>query len=97
MVRRLITEMELLALDSDEDATYLSSRYDYMTVVGTNDLYEGLQVGPALSVTGGLACYVLTSSLKILQTAPSQVHVRHVCFAAAGRSQGIYGLQHQPI
>lgn len=45
MVRRLINEMTLLAQDSDDAATYLSPRYDYMAVVGTNDLYTGLQVG----------------------------------------------------
>ncbi|GLC59120.1 hypothetical protein PLESTB_001450400 [Pleodorina starrii] len=43
MVRRMVYEMRLLSLDDDKDVVYNSSRYAFTSIVGANDLYEGLQ------------------------------------------------------
>ncbi|KAG2446966.1 hypothetical protein HYH02_008120 [Chlamydomonas schloesseri] len=51
MVRRMITEMELLLSDSDEDVRYNGTRWTYMYNVGTFDLYEGLQQAAELFVS----------------------------------------------
>jgi len=50
MMRRLISEMNLLVEDSYVDLNYLSTRYDYMFTVGARDLYEGLQDAAKLFV-----------------------------------------------
>ncbi|GFR46157.1 hypothetical protein Agub_g7684 [Astrephomene gubernaculifera] len=50
MVRRMITEMRLLTDDADADATYNSTRTAFMSAVGPNDLYDGLQQGAQLFV-----------------------------------------------
>ncbi|GIL60940.1 hypothetical protein Vafri_15743 [Volvox africanus] len=50
MMRRVISELELLAADDDADANYTGSRYMTMYMVGTKDLYEGLQSSAQLFV-----------------------------------------------
>ncbi|GLI60701.1 hypothetical protein VaNZ11_002794 [Volvox africanus] len=57
MVRRMLSEMNLLALDTDSDAVYNSSRYKFMAAVGANDLYEGLQQAAQLFVDYSIARY----------------------------------------
>ncbi|GIM04910.1 hypothetical protein Vretimale_9369 [Volvox reticuliferus] len=57
MVRRMLSEMNLLALDTDSDAVYNSSRYAFMAAVGANDLYEGLQQAAQLFVDYSIARY----------------------------------------
>ncbi|GIL48962.1 hypothetical protein Vafri_5459 [Volvox africanus] len=55
MLRRIISEMELLAADDDTDATYNGTRYTTMYMVGTKDLYEGLQSSAQLFVDFSIA------------------------------------------
>ncbi len=50
MLRRIVSEMQLLVADADEDATYNGTRYTTMYAVGTKDLYEGLQSSAELFV-----------------------------------------------
>ncbi|PNW76743.1 hypothetical protein CHLRE_11g469500v5 [Chlamydomonas reinhardtii] len=57
MVRRMITEMELLLSDSDEDVRYNGTRWTYMYNVGTFDLYEGLQQSAELFVSFSINRY----------------------------------------
>ncbi|GFR45040.1 hypothetical protein Agub_g6410 [Astrephomene gubernaculifera] len=57
MVRRMISEMELLVTDPDQDAVYNGSRWDYMYNVGTFDLYEGLQQAAELFVDYSISRY----------------------------------------
>ncbi|GIL69029.1 hypothetical protein Vretifemale_13, partial [Volvox reticuliferus] len=65
MLRRIISEMQLLAADDDNDATYNGTRYTTMYMVGTKDLYEGLQSSAQLFVDFSIARY---NSIKLLQT-----------------------------
>ncbi|GLI62827.1 hypothetical protein VaNZ11_005578, partial [Volvox africanus] len=65
MLRRIISEMELLAADDDADATYNGTRYTTMYMVGTKDLYEGLQSSAQLFVDFSISRY---NSIKLLQT-----------------------------
>ncbi|KAG2432252.1 hypothetical protein HXX76_009170 [Chlamydomonas incerta] len=57
MVRRMITEMELLLSDADEDVRYNGTRWTYMYNVGTFDLYEGLQQSAELFVSFSIDRY----------------------------------------
>lgn len=57
MVRRTINEMNLLVQDSDEDAVYNGTRYTFMSHVGANDLYEGLQQAAQLFVDYSISRY----------------------------------------
>ncbi|EFJ47903.1 hypothetical protein VOLCADRAFT_104960 [Volvox carteri f. nagariensis] len=66
MVRRMLSEMKLLAEDADQDVAYNSSRYTFMAVVGANDLYEGLQQAAELFVDYSISRYV---EVSILHTA----------------------------
>ncbi|EFJ48000.1 hypothetical protein VOLCADRAFT_91579 [Volvox carteri f. nagariensis] len=63
MVRRLVYELRLLSLDDDADVTYNNSRYAYTSIVGANDLYEGLQQAAQLFVD-----YSITHYTNILKT-----------------------------
>ncbi|GLC57759.1 hypothetical protein PLESTB_001261700 [Pleodorina starrii] len=65
MLRRIISEMTLLASDDDVDAVYNGSRYTTMYMVGTKDLYEGLQSSAQLFVDFSISRY---NSIKLLQT-----------------------------
>ncbi|KAG2450421.1 hypothetical protein HYH02_004923 [Chlamydomonas schloesseri] len=50
MCRRMISEMQLLTQDADQDVAYNGSRYLFMSSVGGHDLYEGLQQAAELFV-----------------------------------------------
>ena len=55
MMQRLINEMTLMTQDNNTDVFYNSSRYNYMYMVGTKDLYEGLQSAAQLFVDNSVA------------------------------------------
>ncbi|GFR49782.1 hypothetical protein Agub_g11721 [Astrephomene gubernaculifera] len=57
MMRRAITELELMTADDPGDLAYDSSRSDYMAVVGRHDLYEGLQQAAGLFVDYSISRY----------------------------------------
>ncbi|EFJ45814.1 hypothetical protein VOLCADRAFT_93917 [Volvox carteri f. nagariensis] len=65
MLRRIISEMTLLASDDDLDTVYNSTRYNTMYMIGTKDLYEGLQSSAQLFVDFSISRY---NSIKVLQT-----------------------------
>ncbi|GLI62746.1 hypothetical protein VaNZ11_005485, partial [Volvox africanus] len=48
MLRRVLSEMTLLAKDDDVDAVYNGTRYTTMYRVGVRDLYEGLHTSASL-------------------------------------------------
>ncbi|KAG2443203.1 hypothetical protein HYH02_009280 [Chlamydomonas schloesseri] len=57
MVRRMISEMNLLAEDDDLDVAYNGTRYTWMFHVGGRDLYEGLQQAAQLFVDYSISRY----------------------------------------
>ncbi|KAG2429691.1 hypothetical protein HYH02_013949 [Chlamydomonas schloesseri] len=65
MVRRIITEMQLLVADDDSDAVYNGTRYVLMYQVGIRDMYEGLQTSAQLFVDFMLSRF---DSIKLLHT-----------------------------
>ncbi|KXZ42958.1 hypothetical protein GPECTOR_109g201 [Gonium pectorale] len=75
MVRRMIAEMRLLTFDADEDATYNSTRYVFMAVVGANDLYEGLQQAAQLFVDYSISRYDEVAAMHTILLAVSVVLV----------------------
>ena len=50
MMRRIISEMQLLTADDDDVIAYNGTRYTIMYRVGVKDLYEGLQSSAQLYV-----------------------------------------------
>ncbi|GLI70439.1 hypothetical protein VaNZ11_015349 [Volvox africanus] len=66
MVRRMITEMELLISDDDQDVKYNGSRWTYMYQVGTFDLYEGLQQAAQLFVDYSISRYNEVTTLHTI-------------------------------
>jgi len=75
MLRRAITEMSLLASDDNADITYLSQRYDYMYLVGIQDLYQGLQTSAELFVKYAIKRYDAVSLLHTVLLAVTCVLV----------------------
>ncbi|GLI66740.1 hypothetical protein VaNZ11_010687 [Volvox africanus] len=65
MMRRVISELELLVADDDAGANYTGSRYMTMYMVGTKDLYEGLQSSAQLFVDFMISRY---QNVKLLHT-----------------------------
>ncbi|KXZ46278.1 hypothetical protein GPECTOR_45g148 [Gonium pectorale] len=65
MMRRILAEMSLLAEDADADVAYNGTRYTTMYMVGTKDLYEGLQSSAQLFVDFSIDRY---SQIKLLHT-----------------------------
>ncbi|EFJ45816.1 hypothetical protein VOLCADRAFT_93924 [Volvox carteri f. nagariensis] len=61
MMRRVVSELELLVADDDADAVYNGTRY----MVGTKDLYEGLQSSAQLFVDFMIGRY---QNVKLLHT-----------------------------
>ncbi|GIL74348.1 hypothetical protein Vretifemale_4277, partial [Volvox reticuliferus] len=66
MVRRMITEMELLISDEDQDVKYNGTRWTYMYQVGTFDLYEGLQQAAQLFVDYSISRYNQVTTLHTI-------------------------------
>ncbi|KAG2429714.1 hypothetical protein HYH02_013971 [Chlamydomonas schloesseri] len=65
MMRRIISEMQLLAADDDDAVAYNGTRYTIMYRVGVKDLYEGLQSSAQLYVDYSIDRY---NSIKLLHT-----------------------------
>ncbi len=56
-VRRMISEMNLLADDDNLDVAYNGTRYTWMFHVGGRDLYDGLQQAAQLFVDYSISRY----------------------------------------
>mmetsp|Transcript_19977 Transcript_19977/g.43523 ORF Transcript_19977/g.43523 Transcript_19977/m.43523 type:complete len:1516 (-) Transcript_19977:1907-6454(-) len=65
MMRRIISEMSLLALDNVTDVVYTSPRYLVMYSVGIGDLYEGLQTAAKMFVNYSIKRY---DEVALIQT-----------------------------
>eukprot|EP00198_Chlamydomonas_reinhardtii_P012874 XP_001702211.1 predicted protein [Chlamydomonas reinhardtii] len=65
MMRRIISEMQLLTADDDDVIAYNGTRYTIMYRVGVKDLYEGLQSSAQLYVDYSIDRY---NSIKLLHT-----------------------------
>ncbi|KXZ46877.1 hypothetical protein GPECTOR_40g611 [Gonium pectorale] len=79
MVRRMITEMELLIADADEDVRYNATRWTFMYNVGTFDLYEGLQQAAQLFVDYSIGRYKTVAQMhSILLAATVLVFAAYV-------------------
>ncbi|KAG2443479.1 hypothetical protein HXX76_001832 [Chlamydomonas incerta] len=66
MVRRMMSEMNLLADDDDRDVAYNGTRYSWMFNVGGRDLYEGLQQAAQLFVDYSIGRYNQVTNLHTI-------------------------------
>ena len=51
MARRMITELKLLVLDANADIYATCPRFQYIFMVGSRDLYEGVQSSAELYIS----------------------------------------------